>query len=136
MTIATKPLQKPNECIICNHSNDVEYWDTERYLDTPFVFPKSGRKYVCAECIASAATEFGYLTPEAATLLKDRNTYLETENEEVRLQSDLAKVIIEAAETLAAGQPGRAKTLKPPHIESTPTTSPAPEPEPDAEDDE
>lgn len=87
MTVVEKPLANPNMCFICEHSNDVPYWDTHRYFDAPFPLPKyEGRKYVCEGCVDAAAKEFGYLSPKEASVLKE-------EVEVARREKELAGMV-------------------------------------------
>lgn len=124
MSITTKPLvgSQSNECLICEHSNDVEYWDTGRYLDLPLPNKHEGRKFVCKDCIFDAAKEFGFSTPEQVSEVNDRNAYLEDQLVHANKVNDLVTVIQEASATIAAGYPGVAAAAPDPTVESVPDT--------------
>lgn len=122
MSIVTKPLvsSRSNECLICEHSNDVEYWDTGRYLDLPIANKHEGRKYVCRDCVRDAAKLFGFMTPEDAAILQERNAYVEDQLLHANKLDDLVNVVNEAAATIALGFPGQAALAQPPVVESKP----------------
>lgn len=115
---STRIVQHPlansnNSCLACGQANPVDYFDTGRYFDAPYPLPQEGRIYICYDCVADAAREFGFLAPKDREILEGRNAYLEDEHKQVDRQIDLVKTINDAADVIAAGYQGLAENAPP-----------------------
>ena len=101
--VVTKPLNRPNVCFVCEHSNEVKYVDTKRVFSSPFPFPRlDGTKYLCEDCVRDAANVLDFVSPEQAEKLKNRVAEVEAELAAANTVQAAVTAVNELSEALQA----------------------------------